>query len=74
MKYIAILSLAATLAVGLSATAGAAPVDEFAAVENAGPIAGSADLHPYHPCHGRTSGTAHAECGTLSGGPSGGLF
>jgi hypothetical protein len=32
------------------------------------------DEDPYHPCYGRTSGTASHGCGTRTGGPSGGLF
>lgn len=76
MKHLAALSLAAFVTMG--AVSGAqAFVPGMIAGEQVGlpyVVESEAGPVPHDPCHGRMSGTAHASCGSLTGGPSGGLF
>lgn len=77
MKYFASLSLAAFFTVGLGMSAQAVPLEDYfglEATEVSPPTSTYAAGHPYARCHGLASGTADASCGTLTGGPSGGLF
>ena len=76
MRTIAALTLAAALAAGTVSTANAFGL--YASEPMASNLEESLHVGPdgtvYDHCHGRASGTAHALCGTASGGPVGGLF
>lgn len=77
MKHFASLSLAALFVVGLGVSAQAVPFEDYfglEATEASQPTPTYAAGHPYTRCHGRASGTSDVSCGTLTGGPSGGLF
>ena len=74
MTKIAAVALAVALTAGTLSTAsafGTYPAEPIAAEEtmHVGP---DGTVHDH--CHGMASGTAHALCGTATGGPSGGLF
>ena len=76
MKKIAALALAAALTAGTMSTAsafGIYPTDP-AAWSAEEPLHVGPDGTVYDHCHGKASGTAHALCGTATGGPAGGLF
>lgn len=74
MTKIAAVALAIALTAGTMSTASA--FGTYAAnpylAEESEHVGPDGTVHDH--CHGMASGTAHALCGTATGGPSGGLF
>lgn len=76
MKKIAAVALAVALTAGTMSTASAFGIypTEPTAWSTEDSLHVGPDGTVYDHCHGKASGTAHALCGTASGGPVGGLF